>query len=230
MSERTPVHVTGVRFCVMELLVARLFRFGSQRPPILARPPGPLRALKADIARTYGHLAGSRLRRILGCCRTPGVHAVTVYRFGQWLQGSPRLVRLVFEPAYLVLNLLVQILWGIELPRGAKIGPGLYIGHFGGITVSPDTVMGARCALSQNITIGFAGHGEKAGVPVFGDDVYIAPGARVFGKIRVGDNVKIGANAVVYRDVPNNAVVALDPGFKIVSFSGNRRAPVDLAA
>jgi serine O-acetyltransferase len=211
-------------------LVNRFFRLGMPRRPVLARPGGPLSALKADLARTYAHLSGSRLRRILGCCRTPGVHAVVVYRFGQWLQGLPRLVRLFLEPAYFAANLAIHVLWGIELPRGAKIGPGLYIGHFGGITVSPDTVMGARCALSQNITIGFAGHGEKAGVPVFGDDVYVAPGARVFGKIRIGDNVKIGANAVVYRDVPSNAVIALDPGFRIVSFSGNRRAPVDLAA
>jgi serine acetyltransferase len=50
------------------------------------------------------------------------------------------------------------------------------------------------------------------------------PGARLFGAIRIGSNVKIGANAVVYRDVPENAVVALDPGFKILSYRGNRRA------
>ena len=211
-------------------LVYRFFRFGMHRLPALVRPQGPLSALKADLARTYQGLSGSRLRRILGCCRTPGVHAVTVYRFGQWAQSSPRIARLALEPLYLVLNLLVHILWGIELPRGAKIGPGLYIGHFGGITVSQHAVIGARCALSQSITIGFAGHGDKAGVPVIGDDVYIAPGARVFGKIRIGDNVKIGANAVVYRDIPDNAVVALDPGFRIVSFSGNRRTRVNLAA
>ena len=51
--------------------------------------------------------------------------------------------------------------------------------------------------------------------------VYLAPGARVFGKISIGNNVKIGANAVVYKDIPDNAIVVLDPGFKIVSYKGN---------
>jgi serine O-acetyltransferase len=51
--------------------------------------------------------------------------------------------------------------------------------------------------------------------------VYFAPGVRVFGRIRVGNDVKIGANAVVYKDVPDQAVVVLDPGFRIVAMSGN---------
>ncbi|HTN65138.1 MAG TPA: serine acetyltransferase, partial [Burkholderiaceae bacterium] len=115
------------------------------------------------------------------------------------------------------LNGLVKIVWGIELPRGATIGPGLYIGHFGGITISPDAVLGRNCNVSQGITIGYSGRG----VPVIGDNVYIAPGARVFGKISVGSNVKIGANAVVHKDVPDNAVVVSGTGFMIISYGGN---------
>jgi serine O-acetyltransferase len=48
-----------------------------------------------------------------------------------------------------------------------------------------------------------------------------APGAKIFGKIKIGNNVKIGANAVVYKDIPDNAIVVLDPGFKIISYKGN---------
>jgi serine O-acetyltransferase len=117
------------------------------------------------------------------------------------------------------------------LPRRARIGPGLYIGHFGGITVSPETVMGKDCSISPGVTIGLSGKGDRLGVPVIGDDVYVAPGAKLIGKIRIGSSVKIGANAVVYRDIPDNAVVALDPGFRIVSFTGNVRArKADIAA
>jgi serine O-acetyltransferase len=97
----------------------------------------------------------------------------------------------------------------------------LYIGHFGGITVAPNTVIGSNCTLGQSITIGAWGSGEMYGAPVIGDNTYIAPGARLFGKIRVGNNVKIGANAVIYKDVPNNAIVVLDPGFQIISLKGN---------
>ena len=181
-------------------------------------------ALRADIRRTYELLEGGRLRRVVNCARTPGVQAVLAYRFGQWLERRFLLVRVVLEPFFLVAQFLVRALWGIELPRKARIGAGLYIGHFGGITVSPETVMGEHCSISPGVTIGLSGHGERLGVPTIGDDVYLAPGAKVIGKIRIGSNVKIGANAVVYRDIPDNAVVALDPGFRIVSFSGNVRA------
>ena len=181
-------------------------------------------ALRADIRRTYELLEGGRLRRVVDCARTPGVQAVAAYRFGQWLECRFILVRVVLEPFFLVAQFLVRALWGIELPRKARIGAGLYIGHFGGITVSPDTVMGEHCSISPGVTIGLSGQGERLGVPTIGDDVYLAPGAKLIGKIRIGSNVKIGANAVVYRDIPDNAVVALDPGFRIVSFSGNVRA------
>jgi serine O-acetyltransferase len=185
----------------------------------------------ADLRRAYALLRGPRLYRALNCARSPGLQAVLVYRLGHWLRHrAPLAARLVLEPAYYVLNALVHVLWGIELPREARIGPGLYIGHFGGIAVSPRAVIGRDCNLSQDVTIGMEGRGERAGAPVIGDEVYIGPGARIFGRIRIGDNVKIGANAVVRRDVPSNAVVALDPGFRIISLEGNRHPPADRAA
>ena len=102
---------------------------------------------------------------------------------------------------------------------------GIDIGHFGGINVSRRAVVGRDCTLSQGATIGVSGQGAERGAPVIGDDVYIGPGARLFGAIRIGDNVKIGPNAVVHEDLPANAVAVLDPGFRIVSYRGNRRAP-----
>jgi serine O-acetyltransferase len=180
--------------------------------------------LRADIMRTYEYLPGGRLRRTVNCLRSPGVQAVIVFRFGQWLDSQPSPLRLLLQPVYFFFNGLVQIMWGIELPRSATIGPGFYIGHFGGITIAPDVVIGRNCNISQDLTIGLSGQGEKAGVPTIGDNVYIGPGARVFGKISIGSNVKIGANAVVYKDIPDNAIVVLDPGFKIVSYKGNRKS------
>src|SRR5258706_4408836 len=182
-------------------------------------------ALRADWRRSYGMHAGSPARRFFLCLGTPGVQALTVYRFGRWLAGQPLALGIFLEPLYRVAYLAIQVLWGIELPRSARIGPGLYIGHFGGVVISGQAVIGANCNLSQQITIGIGGKGEQSGVPVIGDNVFIAPGARLFGKIRIGKNVAIGANAVVYRDVPDDAVVVLDPGFRIISYKGNRRIP-----
>ena len=157
----------------------------------------------------------------MNCLRSPGVHAVIVFRFGQWMDSQSLVSKLLLRPIYFFLNGLVEIMWGIELPRSAKIGPGLYIGHFGGITVAPGVVIGRNCNLSQQVTIGLSGQGDKAGVPTIGDNVYLAPGARVSGKISIGNNVKIGANAVIYKDIPDNAIAVLDPGFRIVSNKGN---------
>jgi serine O-acetyltransferase len=159
--------------------------------------------------------------RALACFASPGMQAVAVYRLGFWALGLAPAFRFLVDPVYWVLSMLVKILWGIEISRRATIGPGLYIGHFGGITIGKDAVLGANCSLSQQVTIGAAGRGERRGAPVIGDDCYLAPGARVFGRIRVGNNVKIGANAVVHADIPDNAVVA-SPGFEIISYYGNR--------
>ena len=186
---------------------------------------GPhMEAFCADLSRAYDNEDGPPWLRILTCLRSPGVHAVAVFRFGQWIKSEGLLVRILLDPIYVLFQLAVQMIWGIDLPRGARIGAGLYIGHFGGITISRKAVIGRNCNLSQDITIGGSGTpGKNGGYPVIGDDVYIAPGARIFGRIIIGNNVKIGANAVVHRHVPDNAVVVLDPGFRILSLNGNRQ-------
>jgi serine O-acetyltransferase len=178
--------------------------------------------LRQDIGRAYRYQRGGRWRRAAGCLATPGLQAVLVYRFGQWARQRSRLLRCLLDPIYWILYTLVRIAWGIAIPRSARIGPGLYIGHFGGITISHSAVIGRNCNLSHGITVGVSGHGEKCGVPVIGDDVYIAPGACLFGKIVIGNNAKIGANAVIHKDVPENAVAVMDPGFRVVSHTGNR--------
>lgn len=185
-----------------------------------SRPESPLRA---DLRRRYEMTSGSTLHRVLTCARAPGVHAVLVLRFGQWSQRRNKVLRLLFDPIYAILNFFIHVLWGIEIPRRASIGPGLYIGHYGGITVSSGAVIGRDCNLSQNITIGVSGAGSKRGAPRIGDNVYVAPGARLVGKINIGNNVKIGANAVIHKDLPDNAIAVMDPGFKVISYAGNHR-------
>ena len=106
--------------------------------------------------------------------------------------------------------------------KGDWVGEGFYIGHYGGIIISKYAKIGKNVNISHQITIGVSGHGENRGCPVIGDNVYIAPGVKAFGKIKIGDNVKIGANCVVHKDVPDNAIIVLDPGFKIISDKGNR--------
>lgn len=130
--------------------------------------------------------------------------------------------RKYYFPAWLISILLFyhyQYKFGIQINYKNKIGKGFYIGHFNGIVVSPGAEIGDNCNISQGVTIGVSGRGARKGYPVLGNNVYIAPGAKIFGAIKVGDNVAIGANAVVNIDVPANAVVAGIPA-KIISYKG----------
>jgi serine O-acetyltransferase len=172
--------------------------------------------LKNDIRKTYDLVTGGKVRKIVGCYRSPGVHAVTTYRFGQWLSKQNIGFRILLTPIYLFQYHRMRSKWGIEIPRATKIDEGLYVGHSGGISISHAAVIGKNLRISQQVTIGVSGEGEKRGCPVIGDDVYIGPGAKIFGKITIGNNVKIGANAVIHKDIPDNAVVVLEPGYKII--------------
>lgn len=168
--------------------------------------------LRADWAQFYRVCEGSRVRRLFDCMRAPGIHAVTVLRFGQWAACQVAALRWLLTPVYVLLNEIIKILWGIDIPRSARIGPGLYIGHFSGIFVSSKAVIGRNCFISQGVTIGVGGSGDKRGVPVLGDDIYLGAGCKLFGRITLGNGVKVGANAVVHRSLAAGAKVAA-PGF-----------------
>lgn len=107
---------------------------------------------------------------------------------------------------------------GISIPYNTVIGPGFYIGHSGGIVVSPNTVIGKNCNISCGVVIGETFRGKRMGVPRIGNYVYIAPGSKIIGAILVGNNVAVGANSVVTKNVPDNAVVAGVPA-KIISYN-----------
>lgn len=183
----------------------------------------PIFLFKEDFLRTYALTKGNVIRRIINCYRSPGLHAIGIHRFGYWLKKKNLLLRILLEPVYLYLFHRIRSKWGIDINRSAEIGGGFYIGHYGGITISGYARIGRNVNISQLVTIGVSGQGEHRGVPTIGDNVYIAPGAKIFGKIHVGSNVKIGANAVVYKDIPDNAIIALAPGFTIISFKDNSK-------
>lgn len=110
--------------------------------------------------------------------------------------------------------------YGISIPFDTVIGPGFYIGHFGGIVVNAACRIGRNCNISHGVTLGQTNRGPRQGVPVIGNNVYIGPGAKIIGGVRVGDHAAIGANAVVTRDVPDRAVVAGAPA-RVISYEGS---------
>jgi serine O-acetyltransferase len=100
-----------------------------------------------------------------------------------------------------------SIRYGIDISRDARIGSGFYIGHFGGIFVNADVVIGDNCNISQGVTLGRQNRGGREGCPTIGNDVYIAPGAKIIGRLTVGDRAAVGANAVVVDDVAPGTTV-----------------------
>lgn len=125
----------------------------------------------------------------------------------------------LYPPARLILERLKYKL-GLSIPYQTKIGSGFYIGHFGGIVINASAIIGKNCNISQGVTLGQANRGKNKGYPVIGDNVYIGPGAKIFGSVNIGNNVAIGANCVVNKDIPDNAVVVGVPG-RIVSYNGS---------
>jgi serine O-acetyltransferase len=137
-----------------------------------------------------------------------GFWALLVFRFGHArLAIRNKIVRAPWTIVYLILNKLVEIFCGITIGASANIGRRLTIEHHGGIVIHGATRMGNDCMIRHGVTIGNSGRSDPFGAPDIGDRVEIGAGAKILGRIRIGNDAIIGANAVVTRDVPENAVV-----------------------
>lgn len=149
----------------------------------------------------------------------PGFQFVFWLRLVAWLRTERSLLRVLHLPAGLMKRHL-SYKYGISIPASTQIGPGFYVGHFGGIVVNEASTIGSNCNISQGVTLGQANRGGRRGAPTIGDSVYIGPGAKIVGRVHVGSNVAIGANAVVTGDVPDNAVVGGIPA-RVLSYEGS---------
>jgi serine O-acetyltransferase len=135
-----------------------------------------------------------------------GFWVMLVYRYGRWRYTvRPGWLRKPFSLIYHVLFKFVQILTGIELPCEVVVGDNFVIDHFGGIVVSGYARFGANCRIRNGVVVGLK-NVEEPVAPIFGDNVDIGAGAKILGPIRIGNNVRIGANAVVLCDVPDDHV------------------------
>jgi serine O-acetyltransferase len=135
-----------------------------------------------------------------------GFWVMVVYRFGRWRYGvRPAIVRKAFSLAYHVLFKLTQIVTGIELPCEAEIGRNFIIDHFGGIIISGFARFGDDCRIRNGVVVGLRRIDDKR-APVIGNNVDIGAGAKLLGPIRIGNDVLIGANAVVLCDVPDGSI------------------------
>lgn len=135
-------------------------------------------------------------------------------------------IKTFFFKIYYYINLILfrelSIRLGFTIPTNV-FGPGLYIAHYGTIVVNRHCKIGENCWIYPGVNIGANTKGPED-VPILGDNVYIGPGAKLFGKIEIGNNISIGANAVVTKSFPvSNVTLAGVPAKIIKDYNANEK-------
>lgn len=177
-----------------------------------------LRHLVASDLHRYAGRAGLRafLRNIVF---TPGFKYSSWMRLCGYLRRT-RLGRLTLYPLAKLVLLHYRYKYGIAIPEYTSIGPGLLIIRFGGVMVNGDAVIGSNFCITHGAMVGQTNRGSRIGSPTIGDRVYLAAGSKMLGGITLGDDVAVGANAVVTKDVPPNGVAVGIPA-KVISLAGS---------
>jgi serine O-acetyltransferase len=171
--------------------------------------------VRADIGRVTNGETGF-LRKLGRLLLDPGVHAVLLYRLRRWLSLHH------MGPIALVLGYFSSALTGAQISARATIGKGFAICHPHGIVIGGSAVIGEHCTLVQGNVIGQLYWSEDR--PTIGDYFYAGAGAKILGRIRIGDRVQVGANAVVTTSVPDGVIVAAVPS-RIIPGTGNGEQP-----
>lgn len=136
----------------------------------------------------------------------PGVHAIIWYRLAHflWGKGLKWLARFVATTA--------RWFTGIEIHPAAKIGERVFIDHGMGVVIGETAEIGNDCTLYHGVTLGGTSWKEGKRHPTLGERVVVGAGAKILGPIYVGDDARIGSNAVVVKDVPEDKTVVGIPG------------------
>jgi serine O-acetyltransferase len=152
----------------------------------------------------------------------PGIQAILLHRIAHFFWN----LKLPYIPRYL--NLISRQLTGIDIHPGAEIGREFFIDHGAGVVIGETSKIGDNVTMYQGATLGGTGgaRGEKRH-PTVGSDVVIGAGAKILGPITIGDQVKVGANSVVTRDVPHESTVVGVPG-TIIARKGEKISKIDL--
>ena len=146
---------------------------------------------------------------------TPGLHAIFAHRIAHFLYE---------QKLYFLARLISQIsrfFTGIEIHPGAKIGKRLFIDHGMSIVIGETAEIGDDVTLFHEVTLGGTGKDKGKRHPTIGNNVFLSAGVKVLGPVVIGDNTKVGANAVVLHDLPANATAVGIPA-KVVKQNGVR--------
>lgn len=149
----------------------------------------------------------------------PGVHALILHRLAHFLWSIKlKLIARIFSH-------LARILTGIEIHPGAQIGRRFFIDHGMGVVIGETAIIGDDCTLYHGVTLGGTTWKKGKRHPTLKNNVIIGAGAKVLGPITLGNNSKVGSNAVVVTDIPNDSTAVgipakiIESGEKLKKFS-----------
>ena len=149
----------------------------------------------------------------------PGVHALILHRLAHFLWSIKlKLIARIFSH-------LARIFTGIEIHPGAQIGRRFFIDHGMGVVIGETAIIGDDCTLYHGVTLGGTTWKKGKRHPTLKDNVVIGAGAKVLGPITLGNNSKVGSNAVVVTDIPNDSTAVgipakiIESGEKLKKFS-----------
>jgi len=176
------------------------------------------RLIHSDLFRYYG--ASTFLSFLKAYFREAGFRYTFYLRVGEYSHDK-MLLRYSIYPVIKVIHKHLTFKFGISIPIGTKIGYGFYIGHFGGIVINGQSIIGNNCNLSQGVTIGEISFGNNKGIPTVGDNVYLAPGSKVIGGAHVGSFSIVAPNSVLNQSIEQYSVVSGVPAY-LISTNGSR--------
>jgi serine O-acetyltransferase len=137
----------------------------------------------------------------------PGFRAVAVHRLGVWrMNVKPKILRAPLSILYRMCFRHIRNHYGIELPYSVTLGRRVIIEHQGAIVIHGHSVIGDDCVIRQGVTLGNRRLDAPLDAPTLGNRVNVGAGAKILGKVHIGDDAVIGANAVVLSDVPPGAL------------------------
>ncbi len=164
------------------------------------RPPGLVARFREDVQAVFDRDPAARsVAEVV--FNTPGLHAIWSHRIAHrwWLRGFRFWARLISH--------LTRTLTGIEIHPGARIGRRFVIDHGMGVVIGETTVIGDDVMLYQGVTLGGTSRRKEKRHPTLEDGVVVGAAATILGAVNIGRNARIGAGAIVVRDVPPEATV-----------------------
>lgn len=196
-------------YCIKCILGAKISLNENNHGLLLKEIENIFNFFISDVSNAFNRdPAAKNIIEILSCY--PGIQATVLYRVAHllWICNIPLIPRYI--------SYVARQITDVDIHPGAKIGKNFFIDHGGGVVIGETAEIGDNVTMYQGSTLGGVSIEQKKRHPTLGNNIIVGAGAKILGAIKIGNNVRIGANSVVTKDIPDNSIVVGVPG-RIIS-------------